>query len=133
MSKKNNSIRIFFAILMFASIAPGIEVLAETTNMDTVVLSTTEILAVSLDVGDDNVKNGNFEEAKELTKEQKGKTLESHLLLARQSDDSIKGRMVANGSKQRSYTDKDTVTSPTCATESLLLTSLTDAKENRDY
>ena len=69
MSKKNNSIRIFFAILMFASIAPGIEVLAETTNMDTVVLSTTEILAVSLDVVDDNVKNGNFEEAKQLTKE----------------------------------------------------------------
>ena len=69
MSKKNNFIRIFFAILMFASIAPGIEVLAETTNMDTVVLSTTEILAVSLDVVDDNVKNGNFEEAKQLTKE----------------------------------------------------------------
>ncbi|WP_082697440.1 FTR1 family protein [Nitrosopumilus sp. Nsub] len=69
MSKKNNLIRIFFAILMFASIAPNIEVLAETTNMDTVVLSTTEILAVSLDVVDDNVQNGNFEQAKQLTKE----------------------------------------------------------------
>jgi len=54
---------------MFASIAPNIEVLAETTNMDTVVLSTTEILSVSLDVVDENVKNGNFEEAKQLTKE----------------------------------------------------------------
>ena len=69
MPKKNNSIRIFFAILMFASIAPNIEVLAETTNMDTVVLSTTEILSVSLDVVDENVKNGNFDEAKQLTKE----------------------------------------------------------------
>ncbi len=54
---------------MFASIAPNIEVLAETTNMDTVVLSTSEILSVSLDVVDENVKNGNFDEAKELTKE----------------------------------------------------------------
>ena len=54
---------------MFASIAPNIEVLAETTNMDTVVLSTTEILSVSLDVVEDEIKNGNFEEAKQLTKE----------------------------------------------------------------
>ena len=54
---------------MFASIAPNIEVLAETTNMDTVVLSTSEILSVSLDVVEDNVKNGNFENAKELTKD----------------------------------------------------------------
>ena len=54
---------------MFASIMPNIEVLAETTNMDTVVLSTTEILAVSLDVVEDDIKNGNFEEAKELTKD----------------------------------------------------------------
>ena len=54
---------------MFASIAPNIEVLAETTNMDTVVLSTSEILSVSLDVVEDEIKNGNFEEAKQLTKE----------------------------------------------------------------
>ena len=54
---------------MFASIAPNIEVLAETTNMDTVVLSTTEILSVSLDVVEDEIKNGNFEQAKQLTKE----------------------------------------------------------------
>ena len=54
---------------MFASIMPNIEVLAETTNMDTVVLSTTEILSVSLDVVEDEIKNGNFEGAKELTKE----------------------------------------------------------------
>ncbi|MBT3762067.1 MAG: iron permease [Candidatus Nitrosopelagicus sp.] len=54
---------------MFASIAPNIEVLAETTNMDTVVLSTTEILSISLDVVDGNVKSGNFDQAKQLTKE----------------------------------------------------------------
>ena len=54
---------------MFASLMPNIEVLAETTNMDTVVLSTTEILSVSLDVVEDQIKNGNFEEAKQLTKE----------------------------------------------------------------
>ena len=54
---------------MFASIMPNIEVLAETTNMDTVVLSTTEILSVSLDVVEEDIKNGNFEGAKELTKD----------------------------------------------------------------
>ena len=54
---------------MFASIAPNIEVLAETTNMDTVVLSTTEILSVSLDVTEDEIKNGNLEQAKEITKD----------------------------------------------------------------
>ena len=54
---------------MFASIAPNIEVLAETTNMDTVVLSTTEIISVSLDVVEDEIKNGNFEQAKEITKD----------------------------------------------------------------
>ncbi|MDC0242910.1 FTR1 family iron permease [Nitrosopumilus sp.] len=54
---------------MFASLAPNIEVLAETTNMDTVVLSTTEILSVSLDVVEDEIKNGNFEQAKEITKD----------------------------------------------------------------
>ena len=54
---------------MFASIAPNIEVLAETTNMDTVVLSTTEIILVSLDVVEDEIKNGNFEQAKEITKD----------------------------------------------------------------
>ncbi|MCP2505872.1 MAG: FTR1 family protein [Nitrosopumilus sp.] len=69
MSKKNNVLRVFFVLLMFASIMPNIEVLAETTNMDTVVLSTTEILSVSLDVVEDEIKNGNFEEAKQLTKE----------------------------------------------------------------
>ena len=69
LSIRNNSIRIFFAILMFASIAPNIEVLAETTNMDTVVLSTTEIISVSLDVVEDEIKNGNFEQAKEITKD----------------------------------------------------------------
>ena len=54
---------------MFASIAPNIEVLAETTNMDTIVLSTTEILSVSLDVVEDEIKNGNLEQAKEITKD----------------------------------------------------------------
>jgi high-affinity iron transporter len=37
--------------------------------MDTVVLSTTEILSVSLDVAEDEIKNGNLEQAKEITKD----------------------------------------------------------------
>jgi len=73
---------------MFASIAPNIEVLAETTNMDTVVLSTTEILSVSLDVVDENVKNGNFDEAKQLTKEN-SEFFSSQVLTLRESNPEI--------------------------------------------
>ena len=44
----------------------------------------------------------------------------------------IKGRTVAGGNKQRGYIDKEDATSPTVATESVILTSLIDAEEGRD-
>ena len=69
---------------------------------------------------------------KNMSKEQREQTLESHLFLEEKRDKSVKGRMVADGSKQRAYTDKNTVISPTCATESLLLTATIDANEGRD-
>ena len=44
----------------------------------------------------------------------------------------IKGRGCANGRKQRLHTPKDDASSPTVATESVLLSCVIDAKERRD-
>ena len=48
-----------------------------------------------------------------LTKEQKEQVLESHLFLKLKRDDTIKGRLVAGGDKQRAYMDKEQLGSPT--------------------
>ena len=44
----------------------------------------------------------------------------------------IKGRGCVDGRKQRLYTPKDEASSPTVATESVLLSCVIDAKERRD-
>ena len=44
----------------------------------------------------------------------------------------IKGRGCADGRKQRVYTSKEDARSPTVAIESLMLSCVIDAKENRD-
>jgi hypothetical protein len=54
------------------------------------------------------------------------------LFLKKKRDDSIKGRTVAGGNKQRNYISKEDASSPTVATESVLLTCIVDAAEGRD-
>ncbi len=44
----------------------------------------------------------------------------------------IKAHKVAGGNKQRDFISEENASSPTVATESVLLTSLVDAQENRD-
>jgi len=44
----------------------------------------------------------------------------------------VKACKVAGGNKQRDYVAKEDASSPTCATESVLLTCAIDAKENRE-
>ena len=44
----------------------------------------------------------------------------------------IKGRVVADGSKQRGTVPREDATSPTIQLESLIMSLLIDAKENRD-
>jgi hypothetical protein len=68
----------------------------------------------------------------DLSTEQKKQTLESHLFLKMKRDGTIKGRTVAGGNKQRLYIHKEDATSPTVATESVLLTAFIDAFEHRD-
>jgi hypothetical protein len=69
---------------------------------------------------------------RELSHTQRQMVLESHMFLKEKRDKSIKGRTVAGGNKQRDYISKEDSSSPTVATESVLLTCIIDAQERRD-
>ena len=58
--------------------------------------------------------------------------MESLIFLTEKRDGRIKARACANGSSQREYINREDATSPTAATESILITATIDAKENRD-
>ena len=67
-----------------------------------------------------------------LTPLERQRAMESLIFLTEKRDKRIKARMCANGSTQRAYTPKEEATSPTAATESILLTGVIEAKQNRD-
>ena len=67
-----------------------------------------------------------------MTQEERRKALESLTFLTEKRDGRIKARTIANGSVQRKWMDKEDTASPTTALESVLLTSVIDAKEGRD-
>ena len=69
---------------------------------------------------------------RELTPEQRMTVLESHMFLKKKRCGDIKGRTVAGGNKQRDYISKEDASSPTVATESVLLTCIVDAEERRE-
>ena len=58
--------------------------------------------------------------------------MESLIFLTEKRDSKIKARTCANGSTQREYTLKEEATSPTAATESIIITGVVEAKQNRD-
>jgi hypothetical protein len=53
------------------------------------------------------------------------------MFLKQKRDGKIKGRTVAGGNKQRDYISKEDASSPTVATESVLLSCIIDAEEER--
>jgi hypothetical protein len=69
---------------------------------------------------------------RELSHTQRQTVLESHMFLKEKRDGKIKGRTVAGGNKQRDYIPKEDASSPTVATESVLLSCIIDAEEGRD-
>jgi hypothetical protein len=69
---------------------------------------------------------------KDLTEEQRKCVLESHLFLKQKRDGTIKGRTVAGGNKQRDFISKEDASSPTVATEAVLLSCVIAAEEGRD-
>jgi hypothetical protein len=54
------------------------------------------------------------------------------MIIVRKQSRETKARLVGSGNKKRDYLSKEDSSSPTAATESVLLTSIVDAAENRD-
>ena len=64
----------------------------------------------------------------DLSPEQREKILESHNFIKKKKSGEIKGRTVAGGNKQHRYINQEDVSSPTILTESVILTSMIDAR-----
>ena len=67
-----------------------------------------------------------------MSMEEKKAALAYLMFLKEKRTGEIKGRGCADGRKQRLYTNKEDASSPTVAIESVFITSVIDAKENRD-
>ena len=68
----------------------------------------------------------------DLNERQRSMILESHIFMKMKKTGEIKGRTVAGGNKQRGYIDKEESSSPTVATESVIITAMIDAEEERE-
>ena len=77
-------------------------------------------------------KVGEPRDASKLSSTQKKNVLGYLMFLKQKRTGQIKGRGCADGRKQRLYTPKDDASSPTVATESVLLSCVIDAKERCD-
>jgi hypothetical protein len=69
---------------------------------------------------------------RELSQVQRQTVLESHMFLKQKQDGKIKGGTVADGNKQWDYIFKEDASSPTIATESVVLYCIIDSKEEWD-
>ena len=67
-----------------------------------------------------------------LTKEERSKTMENLIFLTEKKDGRIKVRPCGNGSIRHAYIPKDDAASLTASTESAVITSTIEAKQNRD-
>ena len=68
---------------------------------------------------------------RDLTDEEARRALEAVTIMLEKKDGTVKTRTCANGSVQKNWMTKEDVTSPTAATESVILTAAVDAKEKR--
>jgi hypothetical protein len=66
---------------------------------------------------------------RELIASQRQIVLESHMFLKEKRDNKVKGRTVARGNNQQEYISKEDASSPTVATESVLISCIIDAEE----
>jgi hypothetical protein len=69
---------------------------------------------------------------RELSQVQRQTVSESHMFLKQKRDGKIKGRTVDGGNNKWDYISKEDASSPTVATESVLLSCIIDAEEERD-
>jgi hypothetical protein len=70
---------------------------------------------------------------RELSQVQRQTMLESYMFLKQKCDGKTNGRTVSGRDKQRDYISKEDASSPTVATEAVLLSCIIDAKERRDF
>jgi hypothetical protein len=68
----------------------------------------------------------------ELTPKHKSNILELLIFVEDKKSGVDKGRLVINGAMQRGHLTKEKASPPTAFTESIILTSIVDAKEGRD-
>jgi len=80
--------RIFFVFLVFFALIPNAQTYAQSSDIDTSVLFTFEVLSVSLDVVVENLENENIDDAKKISKFNT-EIFPLHLQNLRQSDSQI--------------------------------------------
>ena len=68
----------------------------------------------------------------DLTPDEHRKAVEALMFLTEKRDGTIKGRMVYNGKPTREWLSREDSASPTASLESILITAVIDAHENRD-
>ena len=68
----------------------------------------------------------------ELLAKERPEVLESHMFLKLNIDGKIKGQAVTSGNKKRDFISKEEASSPTVATEAVLLSCVIDAQEHQD-
>ncbi len=68
----------------------------------------------------------------DMTPLERKRAMESLIFLTEKRDGTVKARTCANGSTQREYIPREEATSPTAATEAILITGVLDAKQGRD-
>lgn len=80
----------------------------------------------------DNMMTFEPQDVNKMTREAKRQTLNLLTMVTEKRDGRLNGRAVIDGRKQRRYIRKEDVASPTVELESLVLSLLIDAQENRD-
>ena len=68
----------------------------------------------------------------EMTEIERKRAMESLIFLTEKQDGTVKAQTCANGSTQRAYIPREEVTSPTAATEAILISGVIDDKQKRD-
>jgi hypothetical protein len=67
-----------------------------------------------------------------MTMLERKRAMESLIFLTEKRDETVKARVCANGSTQRAYIAREEASSPTAASEAILITGVIGAKQNRD-
>jgi hypothetical protein len=67
-----------------------------------------------------------------MTPLERKRAMESLIFLNEKRDETVKARFCANGSTQRAYIPREEASSPTAASEAIIITGVIDAKQKRD-